>query len=277
MSLIKCPKCQNVVSDRATKCPHCRTTLKIAVHSYCEECGAELAPDDKTCQVCGFPVYNNIVPRKSSGGWKTVLLSCILSVILSLLTSIFAIFLFINGVVKNNGGESFLKSIGIDSSIITWDLNSEKKSKDKDDAKPKAPEKTEFFMGEIAEYNGVQLSISDFYISGGNEWASPPDGYVFLYLNMSATNNSEKEILISSLSSFEAYCDDHKIDNGLDASIAGSADGKQELDGHIAPGKKMDGYIGLVVPSNWGKIELYYKDNVWLESNFKFTINHKQE
>ncbi len=100
MSLIKCPKCQNVVSDRATKCPHCRTTLKIAVHSYCEECGAELAPDDKTCQVCGFPVYNNIVPRKSSGGWKTVLLSCILSVILSLLTSIFAIFLFINGVVK---------------------------------------------------------------------------------------------------------------------------------------------------------------------------------
>lgn len=276
MSLMKCPKCQNVVSDRASVCPHCRHKLKIAINSYCIECGAELSPNDKVCKSCGFPVYNNIVPNKSSGRWKTVLLCCILSVILSLVTCIFAIFLFINGVVKNNGGESFLESVGLESFSISWNGKEKETSKEKKDTKPKTPEKTEFSVGEIAEYNGVQLSISDFYISGGNEWASPPDGYVFLYLNMSATNNSEEEIVISSLASFEAYCDDYKIDNCFDASLAGSTDGKQELDGSIAAGKKIDGYIGLVVPSNWGKIELYYKDNVWLESNFKFTINRKQ-
>lgn len=274
MSLMKCPKCQNAVSDRASICPHCRHKLKIAINSYCVECGAELSPNDKVCKSCGFPVYNNIVPKKSSGRWKTVLLCCILSVILSLVTCIFAIFLFINGVVKANGGESILKTSDGESINIIWDAGKKEKSEQKKDTEPKVPTKTDFSVGEVAEYNGIQLTVTDYYISSGDEWASPPDGHVFLYMNVNVTNNSDEEITISSMASFESYCDDYKLDYDSDVYISDSTDGRQSLDGSIAPGKKMNGYLGLVVPTDWKKIELYYKDNVWLDSNFKFTINN---
>lgn len=269
MSLIKCPKCQNVVSDRASVCPHCGRKMKISLHSYCAECGAELGENDKVCKTCGFPVNNNMVHKRKKGGWKIVLLCCMLSIITSLSTCIGAALLFVNGVAKANGMGSIFSSDKKD--ILNFGSDEEKDESSKD--KTATPDKTEFLPGEVAEYKNVQMSVLSHVLSSGNEFGSPTDGHVFVYVNIEITNNSEEEITVSSIASFDAYCDDYKLDYSSNALMA-AADNMQQLDGNISPGKKLNGYLGLEVPSDWKTLEINYKDNVWLGSNFKFTITN---
>lgn len=134
-------------------------------------------------------------------------------------------------------------------------------------------EKTEFSVGEVAEYDGVQVSVLDYEEATGDEWTAPDDGKIFVYVNIEIVNNTDGEISVSSMMSFDSYCDDYKLDYSSNALMAASADNKQQLDGSIAAGKKMNGYLGLEVPVDWKTIEINYKDNVWLDSNFKFIIN----
>lgn len=133
-----------------------------------------------------------------------------------------------------------------------------------------------FSLGEIAEYNNVQVSVTECKQSSGTEWSTPEAGKTFVFLNLEIVNNSDEEITISSMASFEAYCDDYKLNYSSNAFMALIDVNAQQLDGSIAPGKKLNGYLGLEVPSDWKTIELYYKDNAWLGSNFKFVFNKKQ-
>ena len=43
-----------------------------------------------------------------------------------------------------------------------------------------------------------------------------------------------------------------------------------QLDGTIAPGKKMNGYIGYEVPADWTAMEIHFTDDAW--SNNKFVL-----
>ena len=132
----------------------------------------------------------------------------------------------------------------------------------------------QFEVGEIAEYKDVQISILNYEESTGNDWGEPADGKVFIFPEIEIVNNSDEEISISSMLSFECYCDDYKMDFSSSALMAISADDNmQQLDGTIAPGKKLKGVLGIEVPSDWSTIEIYYKDNVWLDSDFSFIIN----
>lgn len=132
---------------------------------------------------------------------------------------------------------------------------------------------TVFKVGETVEYKEVQISLLSYEESQGNEWGSPANGNIFVYAEFEIINNSNNEISISSMISFENYCDGYKLDYSSNALMAISTeDNKHQLDGSIAPGKKMKGVLGLEVPNNWENIEIYYKDNVWLDSNFSFVI-----
>jgi len=139
--------------------------------------------------------------------------------------------------------------------------------------KEKEKEKTDFSVGEVAEYKGVQVSVLNYEESVGNDWGTPEDGKVFVFVNVEIANNTDEEISVSSMVSFDAYCDDYKLDFSSSALMAASTDSRQQLDGSIAPGKKLNGYLGLEVPVDWSTIEVNYKDNFWLSSNFKFIIN----
>ena len=48
---------------------------------------------------------------------------------------------------------------------------------------------------------------------------------------------------------------------------------KNQLDGTIAPGKKMSGIVGYEVPADWKNMEIHFKDNVWSDNKFEFIIN----
>jgi predicted nucleic acid-binding Zn ribbon protein len=59
MALIRCPKCGNKVSEKASSCPHCGISLSKNLQKEklkCPECSSEL-PDNATfCPNCGYPI-----------------------------------------------------------------------------------------------------------------------------------------------------------------------------------------------------------------------------
>lgn len=57
MALIKCEECGQMVSDKATACPHCGCPVKRPL--VCPECGEEISEGDSYCLKCGCPLSQN--------------------------------------------------------------------------------------------------------------------------------------------------------------------------------------------------------------------------
>lgn len=132
-------------------------------------------------------------------------------------------------------------------------------------------EKTSFSVGEIAEMNNIQVTLLNYEESTGSEYNKPSDGKVFVLAEFEIANNSDEELAISSVMSFEAYADDYALDFSVGALL--EKGDKNQLDGTIAPGKKMNGIVGYEVPADWKNMEIHFKDNVWSDNKFEFVIN----
>lgn len=133
---------------------------------------------------------------------------------------------------------------------------------------------TAYNVGETAIYKDIEFTLIGYQESSGNDWGSPAAGKVFIYPEFEISNNSSEEISISSMASFECYCDDYSLEFSSSAFMAMSTeDSMGQLDGSIAPGKKMKGCLGLEVPEDWQTIEIYYKNNMFMDSNFSFIIS----
>jgi len=131
-----------------------------------------------------------------------------------------------------------------------------------------APEKkTEFGIGEKATINGVDITLLSVKENKGSSFNRPDSGNVFLLCEFEFVNNSDKDITVSSIASFDAYCDDYSISNSFSAELEGG-DG---LDGTIAPGKRLKGTIGYEVGTGWKKIEIVYSPSLWSSDTVKFT------
>ena len=128
---------------------------------------------------------------------------------------------------------------------------------------------TIFSKGEIAELNGVQVTLTDYKESTGSGFNTPTEGNVFLMAEFEIANNTEKELAISSVMSFDAYADDYSLNYSFSALM--EKDGNQ-LDGTIAAGKKMKGWIGWEVPQDYQNVEIHFTDNVWSNNKFLFVI-----
>ena len=61
MALIKCEECGQMVSDKASACPHCGCPVKKPM--VCPECGQTVAEGDLYCQKCGSPLNQNTQPQ----------------------------------------------------------------------------------------------------------------------------------------------------------------------------------------------------------------------
>lgn len=128
---------------------------------------------------------------------------------------------------------------------------------------------TVFRKGEIAELNGVQVTLTDYKESTGSEYNKPTDGNVFLIVEFEISNNTEKELSVSSMMSFDAYADDYALNYSLTALL--EKEGNQ-LDGTIAAGKKLKGWIGWEVPADYQNVEIHFTDSLWSSNKFVFVI-----
>lgn len=134
------------------------------------------------------------------------------------------------------------------------------------------PEPTEeakdgYGVGERAEAEGVAVTLTEVEESGGSDFFTPEDGKVFLICHFDIENNSDKDLAISSILSFDAYVDDYATSMSLSATVAASG---TQLDGSVVAGKKLAGVIGYEVPQEWSELEVTFKPNVWTGKGLKF-------
>ena len=69
---------------------------------------------------------------------------------------------------------------------------------------------------------------------------------------------------------FEAYCDDYSLNQDIIGLQTPEAEGKNQLDGSVAAGKKMNGVIAYQVPSNYKTMEINVSPDFWSGRDIKF-------
>ena len=138
---------------------------------------------------------------------------------------------------------------------------------------PVEEEKTEFYKGETAELNDVYVTLTGLYRSNGSTFNTPSDGNTYVLCEFDITNNSTKDINISSILSFEAYCDDYACNYSIGALL--EKGNKNQLDGTVASGKKMTGIIGYEVPKSWNELEIRFTPDFWTGHDITFIVNNE--
>lgn len=133
---------------------------------------------------------------------------------------------------------------------------------------PTIEEKTEFGVGETVELKDVLATLVSVTESSGGDFNKPSDGNVFVLCEFTIENNSSEDLIISSMLSFEAYCDDFSISQSIGGMLAKGDKG--QLDGSIAAGKKMNGVIAYEVPTDWKELEIKFTPNVWSGKDITF-------
>lgn len=141
---------------------------------------------------------------------------------------------------------------------------------DSEETETQTEEKDTFGIGEVAEMNDIQVTMVNYTESEGSEYNKPSDGNEFVLVEFEIANNSDSEMTVSSMASFEAYADDYALNYSLNAAVDNQD--SNQLDGTIAAGKKMNGVIGYEVPKDWKNLEIHFTDNVWSSNKFKFEI-----
>lgn len=138
--------------------------------------------------------------------------------------------------------------------------------------KPVEQKKTSFMVGEAADLKNVVATLTDVRESEGSQFNKPTDGNVFVLCEFEIENNSQSEIAVSSLMSFSAYCDDYSLNYSLGAVMESGSN--NQLDGQIAAGKKMNGFIGYEVPADWKELEIHFTPDVWFGNDIVFVATH---
>ena len=205
----------------------------------CKHCKSEIPKAAKVCPNC----------RKKQGGiGKWIVIGIIVVIFLA---------------VAFGGGDDKPKKVENNTTTTQQGENDNDKKADTQETKDI------FTVGETAEMNDVQVTLLNYSESKGSEYNKPSDGNVFLMAGFEIVNNSDSEMNVSSMLSFEAYADDYALNYSLGAITENN---DTQLDGTIAAGKKMKGYIGYEVPKDWSTVEIHFTDDVWSDNKFKFEI-----
>ena len=209
----------------------------------CKHCKTPIPKDAKVCPNC----------RKKQGGvGKWIIIGVIVVILLAALFG---------------GGDDKPKKV--ENSKVESTQQDEKKSEEPKTDVNTAEVKDIFEVGETAELNDVQVTLLSYKESKGSEYNKPSDGNVFLMAEFEIVNNSDSEMNVSSVMSFEAYADDYSLNYSFGALMDNE---DRQMDGTIAAGKKMKGYIGYEVPKDWSTVEIHFTDDVWSNNKFKFEI-----
>ena len=172
-----------------------------------------------------------------------------------MLVGILAVIIIIGAVA---GGSSGAKKVGDSTGTGSGDTT----------ASEKGTEQSKFKIGDVVDLNGVQVTLVDVTESTGEQYNTPADGNIFLICEFEINNQSKSDIAVSSMVSFEAYCDDYAINQSLSALVLNNT--KNQLDGTVAAGKKMNGVIGYEVSKDWKSLEITYSPSFWGSKSMTF-------
>ncbi|MBE6996057.1 MAG: DUF5067 domain-containing protein [Ruminococcaceae bacterium] len=218
----------------------------------CKACGAEVAKSAKSCPHCGAKL------KKSHP---------ILAVVLVLVILV--------AIIGSSGDDDEAKKVEPSTPTESVETTPEKEAETPTENPEPAPEqpaekenKNAFYVGETAELKGVNVALVSVTESTGSAFNTPTEGNVFVLCEFEIANNSNKEITVSSVLSFEAYCDDYTCNFSLGALL--EKGNKNQLDGNVAAGKKFNGVIGYEVPADWKELEIIFTPDFWSGKDITF-------
>lgn len=128
--------------------------------------------------------------------------------------------------------------------------------------------KTEYAVGEVAELKEVKVTLVSVTENAGSEFNTPAEGNVYVLCEFEIENNSNKDVNVSSMLCFEAYCDSYTCNMSIGALV--EKGDKNQLDGTVAAGKKFNGVIGYEVPADWKELEIKFTPDFWSGKDITF-------
>lgn len=216
----------------------------------CPKCGKE-AGQSKFCPHCGScieevkaPSANQTIGYQYGVSHRKKKKHKVLPIVL-------AVIVFFIAIVAIFGQESNPKQVGT--------LETENPSVTESTA-PSEAQKEVFAVGDIVELNGVNVTLLSVNESTGTQYMTPEDGKVFVTFEFDIDNQTDSDIAVSSMLSFEAYFDDYSTSLSLSAMVSND---KSQLDGTVAAGKKMTGVVGYEAPADWEIAEIRFTPNFW--------------
>lgn len=207
----------------------------------CKHCKSEIPYDAKVCPVC----------RKKQGAP-----GCLIVVLVVVVLVVIAAFA--------GGGESSTPQKVESTSGTSQSASQASQAQSQ-------PEQTVFTVGDTVELNGVKTTLLSAEEYPGKQYMMPTDGNVFLVCQFEIENDSSAEITVSSMVSFNAYCDDYSVSLSITGEML--EDSWKSLDGTVAPGKKINGVIAYEIPQDWQKMEISYTPSFWSGHDVQFEIN----
>ena len=132
--------------------------------------------------------------------------------------------------------------------------------------------KETFKLGDSVELDNVIVTFLNVTEASGSQFNKPREGNIFLLCEFEIDNNSTEEISVSSILSFEAYCDDYACEYSLGALLDKGT--KDQLDGSVAAGKKMKGVVGYEVPADWKELEVQYTLDLFNDQKIIFVVTN---
>lgn len=212
----------------------------------CKTCGEEIAKGAKVCPKCG-------AKQKSHK---------MLGIVLAVLVVLVALV-----AIGSSGDDEGPKRTAGTGSPQTSD--SAAPTSEPTDATP-TPEPTDemFNVGDSVDLNDIVVTLVDVSESTGKDYITPSEGKVFLVCEFEIENNSNKDINVSSMLSFEAYIDDYSTSMNFSAM---SISDKAQLDGTVAAGRKMNGVIGYEADADWKALEIRFTPDFWSGKEIIFT------
>lgn len=214
--------------------------MKNSVLEHCKACGEEVAKNAKVCPHCGAKLKKG----------HPILIGVL----------VFFVLIAIFGSSGNDDEPKKVETPAPTQKVETTPTQTEQE--------PEAESKSAFYVGETAELKGVNVTLVDVTESTGSRYNVPTDGNVFVLCEFEIANNSDEDIVVSSMMSFEAYCDDYTCTYSLGALM--EKDNKNQLDGTVAAGKKFNGVIGYEVPVDWQELEIIFTPNFWSGKGITF-------
>lgn len=210
----------------------------------CKHCKTEIPYDAKICPNCRKS-------QKPNGCLVAILVVVVLFVLI--------------GVV--GGGSSKGDTAATNLASSTAQTNT---AASQTEAAPTPEPKTTYTVGETAEDRDIKVTLVSAEQSQGSQFLTPADGNVYVVLEFEIENNSNTDITVSSLASFEAYCDDYSVN--MDLTVNMLDDSKKTLDGSVAAGKKLNGVIGYEVPADFKTLEVKFTPSFWSNRSITFEI-----
>lgn len=219
--------------------------MRDGAFKNCKVCGAEVAKSARSCPNCG---------AKLKKRWP---------ILIAIL-----VFFVLAAIIGSSGDGDGPKKVEASTPAQSAEITPNQEAEPPSHKAGAAPTQNVFYVGETAELEDVRVAFSSVTESTGSTYNTPARGNIFVLCEFEIANNSDKEINVSSMMSFEAYCDDYTCTFSLGALM--EKGNKNQLDGTVAPGKKFNGVIGYEVPANWEKLEVLFTPDFWSGKDITF-------